>query len=72
MFSGVSLHCFDDLVGESNLSPLLVWLLSAMVPSLLYSQKCSFPFSFKLQEQQQGGVVDEAEPFMGSGRFGMF
>jgi len=24
----------------------------------------------KFQEQQQGGVTDEAEPFMGSGRFG--
>lgn len=24
----------------------------------------------KIQEQQQGGVTDEAEPFMGSGRFG--
>jgi len=24
----------------------------------------------KFQEQQQGGVADEAEPFMGSGRFG--
>lgn len=72
MFSGVILHCFFDLVGESNLSPLLVRLLSAMVLSLLFSQKCSFPFLFKLQEQQQSGVVDEAEPFMGSGRFGMF
>lgn len=24
----------------------------------------------KIQDQQQGGVTDEAEPFMGSGRFG--
>jgi len=24
----------------------------------------------KFQEQQQGSVADEAEPFMGSGRFG--
>lgn len=23
-----------------------------------------------IQEQQQGGATDEAEPFMGSGRFG--
>lgn len=27
--------------------------------------------SFVFQELQQGGVTDEAEPFMGSGRFGM-
>lgn len=26
----------------------------------------------KIQEQQQAGATDEAEPFMGSGRFGMF
>lgn len=26
----------------------------------------------KTQEQQSGGVTDEVEPFMGSGRFGNF
>lgn len=29
-----------------------------------------FLILLKFQEQQQGGVTDEAEPFMGSGRFG--
>lgn len=29
-----------------------------------------FLIPLKYQELQQGGVTDEAEPFMGSGRFG--
>lgn len=26
----------------------------------------------EIQEQQQAGAADELEPFMGSGRFGMY
>lgn len=38
---------------------------------------CFYPFLIfyvlaNFQEQQQGGCTDEAEPFMGSGRFGNY
>lgn len=43
-----------------------------MPPSYFGFDTHLFPLCRKTQEQQQGGVTDEAEPFMGSGRFGNF
>lgn len=50
---------------------LVVTHVGKCVSHLLYIVANAFSFhSNKIQELQQGGVTDEAEPFMGSGRFG--
>lgn len=46
-----------------------------IIDTTIYFHYCCNLMSFSAftqeQEQQEGGVTDEAEPFMGAGRFGI-
>lgn len=71
----ISGRCFDRLLSAAEMEPDAVISLSLFIFCVAFYHFFKVvtvsSIVMKLQEQQQVGATDEAEPFMGSGRFGM-